>query len=495
MAVTPTKNALLDESVTFIQNDVPGFEAGKYRLTISQQLTSQEVKAPAEPDDAAKTVTVRINDGGLDAAYTFAVQGDRFAFSKPDQTLYSVFPPPDDDGAFETSLPHVVLTETNFPWMRSPTDVNPPYDPISGRPTWLTVLLLDQSDLDGHPLMKLEPTSGTVGDLFPPAAYAASKLGENYSYFAGATSLDRLEPGQSAADACSYIDVPLELFWEIAPTIADLALMAHVREVSLLAKQTIAGVSDKGTPLGRFSIVFGNRLPQRGLMAQAYLVSLEALEDFLPDSENGGRPAGSPYDGKKFLRLAVLKQWQFRSVGQPASFVTAMMALNTGEIDANGDPVTTLRLCYDGQNEVVKRATEMGYVPLDTSLRTAEKTVSWYRGPLAPYAVTSEGPKLPVNSPDAAMIFDPTTGLFDMSQAAAWTIGRMLALQDGAYAAPYYKWKKVLHQSVATRVENRLLGERTGQLRFSALPDGIRIADDHALRGAYHHMIHSLLEK
>ena len=198
------------------------------------------------------------------------------------------------------------------------------------------------------------------------------------------------------------------------------------------------------------------------------------------------------YKGDSLLRLAVLKSWSFRATGQPADFVNEVMALNSHSLDADGRPITTLHLSYGGQNEVVKAALGMGYVPLDTNMRTDEKTISWYRGPLAPYAVAAPGPALPITSPDAATVFDPTTGMFDMSFAAAWTIGRMIALQDTGFSVPLYQWKKEVHQGVASAVEAQLLLERLTALDMTRLPDGVAAVGAGPFETVYHHMIQSL---
>lgn len=75
--------------------------------------------------------------------------------------------------------------------------------------------------------------------------------------------------------------------------------------VSLQDKATMPGISDAGTSEGRFSIVFGNRLPAEERKNYAFLVSLEGLEEFLPGQENFTLDTGNK------LRLAVLKSWSF----------------------------------------------------------------------------------------------------------------------------------------------------------------------------------------
>ena len=93
-------------------------------------------------------------------------------------------------------------------------------------------------------------------------------------------------------------------------------------------------------------------------------------------------------------------------------------------------------------------------------MRTGGQTVSWYRGPLVPYPIPQPRIKFPIASPDQATRFDPTTGMFDSSYAAAWTLGRQLALQNKTFSTALYDWKKGLAQQVVDAIENKILEER-----------------------------------
>jgi hypothetical protein len=213
--------------------------------------------------------------------------------------------------------------------------------------------------------------------------------------------------------------------------------------------------------VGSFSIVFGNRLAQTQKKTFACLVSLEQLEPFLPTDEDGGPPPDNQFDGSRFLRLAVLKSWTFFSTGESATFVDQLLRLNGRAPDSTTDAVNTnLRLLYDGNNKIVGNALSMGYVPLNNELRTGGRTVTWYRGPLVPYLISKPDVSIPIASPDQAMAFDPTTGMLDDSVAAAWTIGRMIALQDKAFSTALYNWKKGLTQQVVSLIEEEIITEQ-----------------------------------
>lgn len=442
-------NPLLNQLVSFQQHQIPGLEDGEYQLTVAQRVIDDQKK--------------RIDDGSLTNTYTFAVLGDRFALSNPTAAIASVFPPDDDTGEFTTVLPHVVLNSETFPWARFPTLTPPFTPPAPGQdtdadvPTWLAVLVFDEDDVAHFPELALPPVTCTKGDLFSPTVVPSSTLGSNYSYFYDATDTSPLEPNESVTDTIQTLDVPLPLFWSVAPTLADLALTAHVRKVSLVNKPTGQG-PDPGVPVGSFSIVIGTRLPQTEKKAYAYLVSLEELQDFLPTAETGGPPSGNTFNAKASLRLAVLTSWTFYSTGSSATFVDALLELNGRPPKSTTDaPITNLRLPYGGSNDVVAAALDMGYVPLNETLRTAEKTVSWYRGPCVPYQIPDGKLSLPISSPDQATVYDPTLGMTDTSYASAWTLGRLLALQDTAFSTELYNWKRTHSQQAISAIEDQVL--------------------------------------
>jgi hypothetical protein len=443
---------LLNEQVSFVQHALPGLDAGEYQLNVSQQVFQSDGKTPVSGEAYSNT-------------YTFAVTADRFSLASPGSVLSSIFPNDNASGEFSNVLPHVVFKKTTFPWTRYPT-LKEPYDPpqpgkdVDGDvPTWLWVLILDEDDETAFPALSNNITACTTGDLFPTAAYSGSKIPANtYSYFYGATSLADLEPGQNTADTINIIDLPMGLFWQLAPSVDDLALMAHVRVVSLVNQPTNG--DSNGEPTGSFSIVFGNRLPNTGQKTKAYLVSLEGTEVFLPQ-DDGSIPANTPYKTTDTIRLAVLANWTFFSTGESATFVHQLESLN-GCTPGSGIAATNtnIRIPYGGSNTVVEGAFNMGYMPLNETMRTAEKNVAWYRGPLLPYNNDSAAPlQLPMASPDAATMFDPTLGMFDTSYAAAWTIGRMVALQDTSFSTGLYNWKQSLVQQVNSNVEGSMFME------------------------------------
>jgi hypothetical protein len=128
------------------------------------------------------------------------------------------------------------------------------------------------------------------------------------------------------------------------------------------------------------------------------------------------------------VRLITLGSWTF--VNDPSgrdTFGGLMQQLKkTAAVFGVGLPGTT-------GNTHVDNALKRGYVPLDYKPLQSTPTLAWYRGPLAPF------PKQRINRPaferaDAALIFDDKNAMMDVSYAAAWELGRLLALSSPAFA-------------------------------------------------------------
>lgn len=82
-----------------------------------------------------------------------------------------------------------------------------------------------------------------------------------------------------------------------------------------------------------------------------------------------------------------------------------------------------------------------GAVALPHRMRQGNRTVSWYRGPFVP-GPTSGDIELPVRAADTLFRYNPASGMFDSSYAAAWELGRLLTLQSQRVAIALFQWKR-----------------------------------------------------
>ena len=88
---------------------------------------------------------------------------------------------------------------------------------------------------------------------------------------------------------------------------------------------------------------------------------------------------------------------------------------------------------------MAKGAMAKGFCALTHHLRGGGRSVSWYRGPLLP---VKGNPRIEAAlqwNGDALLGYDPSLGMFDVSLAAAWQLGRMMALAAPDYARALYR--------------------------------------------------------
>jgi hypothetical protein len=356
----------------------------------------------------------------------FSVAGPRFSLNPKD--VYSVYPPANQAGNFTNSLPHIVFTRRTLPWERTMEGKDP--DPENPCP-WLALLLLSPSDF-GPKGRVPEIKTHKVGELLHPGKEDQAE----------GPDLDEsdLNEYESTDDLCNTIDLPAPLFSSLVPARADLPYLAHVRQVDTENKETLSLLSD-----GCFSVVLGNRFPEttkedEGVVNTACLVSLEGFQNYL----YGGR---NIREGK--VRLAVLAHWTFICQGEEDVFKVLMhdLCVDLLQLPFPRGSRKERKTDAAGTREV-KEAWAMGYTAMNHHIRNGEKTVSWYRGPLVPvyYPKLETYPYLPCA--DAALRYNYETGLLDAAYAAAWELGRLLALQDRHFARSLYRYRELERQKI-----------------------------------------------
>jgi hypothetical protein len=404
--------------IRFYQAIIPPLEDGNYTLRARQTLADLP---GAEPSPSIPIVTLQ-----------FAVRGPRFTLNPADISSY--YPPPSPPTPFEGQLPHVVVSRKTLPWERL-LGPDPDYQGIP----WLGLLVVDSGDDGGIPKVQ----SGTVADLLSDGRkLPAGTIGP-------ALSTGDLDDGESADDPCSYIELPAGLFAAIAPRLADLPFLAHARGVDT-GNKPIEGILADGI----YSVLVGNRVPHESAVNAAFLVSLEGFGKLL----TGEAPAGATT-----IRLAVLHSWNFQ-VGGEDPFDFLMSADRSGLLAIEPPAVTVPKAGADCApqaitvpapdpaspafvEETVRYARQSGYAALTHDFRDGGQTFSWYRGPLIPYLlglVVNDDQSNPVfRMADSLLRYDPATGLFDTSYAAAFELGWLLALQSEGFVVSL---RTYLHQ-------------------------------------------------
>lgn len=377
------------KSIIFREYQDSALNAGEYTIRIDQELTASNIHGAG---------SLREN-----LVRTLIVQGKRFALDPAD--VESSYPAPGASGDFTAVMPHLVLNAQTLPWQRSPDGIvrnsSPNYP-------WLALLVFNESD--GIPVAK----QMTLKDLYQQRSGLAPWISQ-------ATLDDFLEYGEKPGDPVTVIDVDRQTLRNLLPSPADLALLIHARGEE---------GSDSFQP-----IVVANRLPKSGERHSVHLVSLMGcFREITADSDTSVVFVGetdTPNNSGDF-RLVSLHQWNFYCENT-GDFKEQLKALDQDlfrlKAPAGTAPVVAL---FFGS----------GFVALPHHLRAGDDTASFYRGPLRAGIPADLPFTLPVESADDLLLYERKGGMFDVSYAAAWTLGRQLALEDKQFALHLYKFKR-----------------------------------------------------
>jgi hypothetical protein len=123
----------------------------------------------------------------------------------------------------------------------------------------------------------------------------------------------------------------------------------------------------------------------------------------------------------------LLQSWKFSVTGS-GSFRDLMQGLNVamfGTVANPGHPPLT----------------DSGHLPMDLQDRAGEPEKVFYRGPLTPFQLTRD-PLGPYHSADQCLRANPETGGKDISYAAAFEVGRLLAASDKSLATALAQWRR-----------------------------------------------------
>lgn len=435
--------------VVFISNAIPPLRDGTYLLSATQTIKEQD-------------------PGTFSAAATFVVSGERFTIVPTE--IDSVFPPHLANGEFDGVLAHVVCNRRTLPWERQ---IDTPGSPVRHPDApWLAVLVCDDATaptltpatakdlVDKDAVIRMPESEVTGTGTLPPyvLSYGKALLGE-------------LEYGETPDDPCTVIDLPVATFSQIAPAAADLAFLAHIREVD------VTSGADSGGTREQHAVVIANRVPAVGV-ARAFLVSLEGMSDYLPAGD--GTPSTAIGSSITSVRLIVFRSWTFTVNDMDETLEKLLQGLNddstssTLTLPVSGDAPTAAQVAAAMAAQaggsvtaadatvLMRNALLMGYLPADHHLRHGGRTVSFYRGPLVPLGVPSGTSPPYYSGPDAANAYNPQTGMFDVSYGAAWQLGRLMALQSSGMANQLYEWKRAVTRQQAIAAEHALLAERLG---------------------------------
>jgi hypothetical protein len=136
------------------------------------------------------------------------------------------------------------------------------------------------------------------------------------------------------------------------------------------------------------------------------------------------------------LRFPVLLHWSFTSYGQ-TTFRSLVEGLDSGLLGTVGEDSHPL------EGRLPLEVVETGHIGLAHRIRRGDPVRSWYRGPFVPHPTTDPpGGRLPLaHAADQLRIVVPD-GREDISLAAAFEIGRLLALSRPSMIAALMRWRQ-----------------------------------------------------
>ena len=179
-------------------------------------------------------------------------------------------------------------------------------------------------------------------------------------------------------------------------------------------------------------------IPETNDQYTAVLVSLEGFADYMAlskgESPKNTIPAGNT------VRMVVIANWKFSNSGNK-TFLQLVEGLTVKTLK-----ITTVT---DGSPYPAALAPyfEPGYVPMEHQTRNGVTTVSWYHGPFTPKLLPQLTQSISFANADAALRYDGSSGFFDVSIAAAWQLGRMLALQNHGFSKAMLNWRIIQKQN------------------------------------------------
>ena len=463
--------------VIFHRACFPALLADDYELRVDHQLGVDTSAAPLPGE----------------RRFAFRVDGPRFTMES--SLIHGVFPPTNGRGAYVSRLPQIVLRRRTLPWER--------VLPGTADTPWMALLLFEDGEattvspctvgdvLDGTGLVRHSPLAIGALDaasraqpcigvdmplsLFKEIAPMASEvpllchvrqvntedkelLGmDDDGWFSVVVGNRIPEPGRKYL-ACL---VSLEGAEGYLPTATEAAPFTAAD----LRGGVVVDFATHATELMKYAVIADDTPPDR--VRQGLIEGMKSTNSkYAPFADRTSSSAGGKSSGASrassaawsevatkdglatsvlfappTLRLFCLAQWSFECL-EGGDFESIMQALpNNGGVAMLGMPPALAQAPGSTSTIAWNAALDTGHVPLEHLTREGERTIAWYRGPLTPVGVTrsSEGP---FHSSDQARRLDPETGLENLGYAAAFEIGRLLALGDPRFALDLLRWRR-----------------------------------------------------
>lgn len=426
----PSRKELADAPFTMF-DDYAGPQDGTFRVEMDHALVRTAKEGGSKTRDDVQRTEVWKGESALE----FRITAPRLVLPV-DGLISSKFPAPGASAPFQSILPYVVFSRRSLPWERTLGHVGAEPTKEERTTPWLALVVLTRAELDKATLREAKADALLGDDETHYSPFTDDALKKSYVLSSDEKKLD-----------ISLLDLPAGLFRSVCPKGSEISLLAHVREVDLRNK-----ADGRDGRAGRFALLMANRFPGADEHV-ALVVSLEGWARWLASEE---------YCKKPMVRLVVLHSWSFFSVAGVGT--CAEMAKELGRnvfrfsdeiIDDVGVPEASALL-------------RAGYTPVQHQPDSKDQppVVAWYRGPLAPVEVADfpeDAQAFP--SADTAAVVHPEMGMVDISYAAAWQLGRILALSSSSFSSALQSFSEDVH------LARMRLDERNAQVaRENAAP-------------------------
>jgi hypothetical protein len=468
MSTTPTPAPPIGSMYLF-DCVTPPLVDGSYRIDVVTNVTYDNRQAP-----------LASNSGYFD------IEGPRFTLPATD--VAAVYPPRNGHGGFDEFIPQIVLGRRTLPWERRLTS-DPgaigtpardqwtpqpnPFPPVPNEPQefgpapWLALLVFQEGEYTLHQQVPLK-------SIVPADVY------------------QRLEVPDGVV--CDSVEVEAGLLQSLLPSLDELTLLAHVRQVNVDDKELNAASGD-----GLYAVLMSNRIPAPNAKFRACLVSLEERTDLVQANPppvadpiffigvvdvNAGTgrigaanaakpqlPAGTAIQARSTMdsgtpqqtlvnatESTILATEADRNVVSAVGFVAGpgynifvqtrqLVLLYSWTFECTGvgtfrDYVQRINVSTMGtvEDEGHPPVIDTGHIPITVMDRAGVQENVWYRGPFVPMPLTRD--PLTYHSADQCRRVTPETGAEDISYAAAFECGRLLAAADPRLAQELMRWRR-----------------------------------------------------
>jgi hypothetical protein len=305
-----------------------------------------------------------------------------------DADIFSVYPPENAQGTFSGTLPFIVFNSEHYPWLKEF------YDGVGNRAPWLALIVVSAAEISSGEAVETDVKYSDISSLSEPGVYFPFKP-------SGYAKPD---------DNIHILTISKKLFGEIFPDKDDLRWLAGLKVTDLSNAEDSLAEHD-----GRYSYIFANRfipgIDNQKLASGVFLVS-----------------AADYYDEKSLencdkIRFVSIKNYNiYNETDDDKSFVTLTNGL------------------HGNSSEIKNPALKKHY------LRSGEITYSLFSSPLINF--TSDSPRNEEIggenrfTSDGRMIYIKDIGIFDISYAAAFNLGKLITLSRRSDAEKIVNWRR-----------------------------------------------------